>query len=251
MSQVRKCCVVACNATSETHRLFYLPKNDKLRELWLTFLIPVNVKLSGLSKAQLVTKQVCQKHFDRHQFDNQGNRLAHGYPCLFTEDEILHGVPLSTLAEHDLRDHNYALQPTNLEDTTVFTESTIVIAKDSMKDHDYALSYQIEGSVDLAEGTSTNVKTDGKCNPTVSEMQTHETLEILDNQPVSILGTVSTGNIYFTGYNIIFVSKIDSYIIRKYHDRRSHSTVGSDPASCVQGLISITEKYFCDEHRYI
>ncbi|XP_052743472.1 uncharacterized protein LOC112045019 isoform X4 [Bicyclus anynana] len=147
MSQVRKCCVVACNATSETHRLFYLPKNDKLRELWLTFLIPVNVKLSGLSKAQLVTKQVCQKHFDRHQFDNKGNRLAHGYPCLFTEDEILHGVPLSTLGCNITEPYPEFLETEFLDDIDI-DEDPLALVPES-ESEEMEILYDLEPSIDL------------------------------------------------------------------------------------------------------
>lgn len=90
-----KCCVVGCTSTNETHRLYNLPKDDKLRALWLSFLVPVNSELLGLSKDQLVNKRVCQKHFDRSQLDDMGNRLKDGYPCLFSSEEVEHGVPLS------------------------------------------------------------------------------------------------------------------------------------------------------------
>ncbi|XP_045781417.1 zinc finger protein 567-like isoform X3 [Maniola jurtina] len=152
MPQLRKCCVVGCDANNRTHRLFSLPKNDKLRELWLSKLIPVNIELSGLSKGQLVNKYVCQKHFDRRQFDGMGNRLAHGYPCLFTEKEILYGIPLSSLPEHDVGDHNYALQPTfsptEVQHSEVSTQSTIINVKDyNTSDHDYYdIIYDMEGS---------------------------------------------------------------------------------------------------------
>ncbi|XP_013196185.2 uncharacterized protein LOC106139307 isoform X1 [Amyelois transitella] len=106
----RKCCVGGCVSTSKTHCLFNLPKDDGLRKLWLSFLIPTNVELSGLSKDQLVNKRVCHDHFDRYQFDGMGNRLKNGYPCLFTPKEIYHGVPLSACAEDHLSDHNYVLQ---------------------------------------------------------------------------------------------------------------------------------------------
>ncbi|CAK1580459.1 unnamed protein product [Parnassius mnemosyne] len=100
-----KCCVVGCNSTNKTHRLYNLPKDDKLRALWLSFLVPVNSELLGLSKDQLVNKRVCQKHFDKYQLDEKGNRLKDGYPCLFSTEEIEHGVPLS--GDH-LCDHNYS-----------------------------------------------------------------------------------------------------------------------------------------------
>ncbi|KAF9408378.1 hypothetical protein HW555_011915, partial [Spodoptera exigua] len=107
---VRKCCVGNCSSTNRTHRLFLLPKDDNLRELWLSFLIPTNIELTGLSKHQLLTKRVCQNHFDRYQFDSMGNRLRHGYPCLFSDKEISFGIPLSSTGVGDhLSDHNYFL----------------------------------------------------------------------------------------------------------------------------------------------
>lgn len=90
-----KCCVVGCTSTNKTHRLFNIPKDDQLRKLWLSFLVPVNPLLSGLTRDQLINKRVCQKHFDVYQLDGQGNRLPKGYPCLFSEQEISIGVPLS------------------------------------------------------------------------------------------------------------------------------------------------------------
>lgn len=89
-----KCVVGGCNATNETHRLFSFPKNDHLRNLWMSFLVPANANLIGLSKEQLLRKRVCEKHFDKHQFDEEGKRLRYSYPCLFTDDEITHGVIL-------------------------------------------------------------------------------------------------------------------------------------------------------------
>ncbi|KAF9407962.1 hypothetical protein HW555_012193, partial [Spodoptera exigua] len=106
---VRKCCVGNCSSTNRTHRLFLLPKDDNLRELWLSFLIPTNIELTGLSKHQLLTKRVCQNHFDRYQFDSMGNRLRHGYPCLFSDKEISFGIPLSSTVGDHLSDHNYFL----------------------------------------------------------------------------------------------------------------------------------------------
>lgn len=91
-----KCCVGGCNATSASVRLFCFPKNDKLRSLWLNFIRPTNPQLTGLSKKQLLNKRVCKVHFDRHQFDQLGQRLRFSYPCLISEKEIAHGVPFST-----------------------------------------------------------------------------------------------------------------------------------------------------------
>ncbi|XP_063620641.1 uncharacterized protein LOC134793046 [Cydia splendana] len=101
-----KCCVLGCESTSATHRLFCMPMNDNLRNLWMSFLVPVNPHLLGLSKGQLMTKRVCQKHFDETQF-SQGSRIRYSYPCLFTEKEFIHGVPLSSEEYNVLNEHNY------------------------------------------------------------------------------------------------------------------------------------------------
>lgn len=90
-----KCCVGGCNATSDTFKLFSVPKNDSLRKLWMSFLVPTNLMLIRLSKEQLIKKRVCEKHFDKHQFLN-GKRLRFSYPSPFTDAEIMHGEPLST-----------------------------------------------------------------------------------------------------------------------------------------------------------
>lgn len=92
----RRCCVGNCSSTNRTHRLYRFPKNHHLSLLWLSFLTPTTIDLSGLSTDQLGHKYVCQKHFDRLQFDYRGNRLRHGYPSLFSDKEIFYGIPLPT-----------------------------------------------------------------------------------------------------------------------------------------------------------
>lgn len=88
-----KCCVGGCTSTSETHRLLHLPRNDKLRELWMTFLVKTNPDLASLTKYQLLYKRVCSKHFDKHQLGFYGERMQFTYPCLFSESEIALGEP--------------------------------------------------------------------------------------------------------------------------------------------------------------
>lgn len=88
-----KCCVGGCDSTKETLRLFSFPKKESLRNLWLSFLVPTNPLLIGLSKEQLLRKRVCEKHFDKHQFDEEGKRRRYSYPTLFTSKEIAHGEP--------------------------------------------------------------------------------------------------------------------------------------------------------------
>ncbi|RVE41950.1 hypothetical protein evm_013390 [Chilo suppressalis] len=73
-----------------------MPVNDNLRNLWMSSLVPTNPGLLGLNKSQLLKKRVCVKHFDKTQFDQAGVRIRYSYPCLFTQMEILHGVPLTT-----------------------------------------------------------------------------------------------------------------------------------------------------------
>ncbi|KAL4720622.1 hypothetical protein ACJJTC_015250, partial [Scirpophaga incertulas] len=96
-----------CSATNLTHRLYSFPKDDNLQALWLSFLVPFNSDLLGLSKDQLLNKRVCQKHFDRSQLDGEGKRLKGGYPCLFSAKEMEHGVPLSYSSQAN--DHNYSI----------------------------------------------------------------------------------------------------------------------------------------------
>ncbi|KAL4715225.1 hypothetical protein ACJJTC_007807 [Scirpophaga incertulas] len=86
-----KCCVSGCSATNLTHRLYSFPKDDNLQALWLSFLVPFNSDLFGLSKDQLFNKRVWQKHFDRSQLDGEGKRLK-GDPCLFSAKEMEHGI---------------------------------------------------------------------------------------------------------------------------------------------------------------
>lgn len=41
----------------------------------------------------MLRKRVCEKHFDKHQFDEEGKRLWYSNPTLFTSKEIAHGEP--------------------------------------------------------------------------------------------------------------------------------------------------------------
>ncbi|CAG5003564.1 unnamed protein product [Parnassius apollo] len=90
-----KCCVGGCNTTRETHRLFRFPRNDNLRNLWMSFIVPTNPQLIVLSKEQLLNKRVCERHFDIFQFGNEGRRLRYSYPSFLTDNEIAYGVPLT------------------------------------------------------------------------------------------------------------------------------------------------------------
>ncbi|KPJ14188.1 hypothetical protein RR48_06938 [Papilio machaon] len=155
---LRKCCLGNCSSTNRTHRLFYLPKDDNLRQLWLSFLIPTNIELSGLSKEQLLAKRVCQKHFDRYQFDNTGNRLRSGYPCLFTAKEIFYGSPLSSTVGDHISDHNYCLP--------IAPESDIKEATALRVDGDHSYHKSVESQVpEPIEIASTT-----KCSHVVSQI---------------------------------------------------------------------------------
>ncbi|XP_047030609.1 uncharacterized protein LOC124637923 isoform X2 [Helicoverpa zea] len=104
---VLKCCVGGCDSKSTTHRLFCFPENDKLRSLWLKVLIPKNPALEGLAKTQLKGKRVCEKHFDKTQFDRCGVRIRYSCPSLFTPSEILHGVPFIIKGGSVENEHDY------------------------------------------------------------------------------------------------------------------------------------------------
>ncbi|XP_022825417.1 uncharacterized protein LOC111355632 isoform X1 [Spodoptera litura] len=193
---MRKCCVVGCNATNKTHRLFNFPKNDKLRELWLSFLIPVNAMLSGLSKDQLISRYVCQKHFDRYQFDGTGNRLQHGYPSLFTSMEILHGVPLRSTADNDLSDHNYAKQPTVSQNPTDFTSK---VKNNAVMPCAAASSSQTTSIVEIVSNKLTfkienNPAALTPC-AAASISQTTSIVEIVSNEPISNVDGEPTGKL--------------------------------------------------------
>ncbi|CAK1591217.1 unnamed protein product, partial [Parnassius mnemosyne] len=131
----KKCCVYGCNSTNETHRFFSFPRNDKLRNLWMSFIAPTNPKLIGLSKDQLLGKHVCEKHFDRYQFDYEGKRLRYSYPCLITEEEIAHGVPLTATGWDVINEHNYCKE----QDEDNVTEGVVEIrmAGDCTNEHNY------------------------------------------------------------------------------------------------------------------
>ncbi|XP_045448260.1 uncharacterized protein LOC123656638 [Melitaea cinxia] len=101
-----KCCVGDCDATSSNYRLFCMPLNVNLRKLWLSLLVPTNPNLLGLTENQLLKKRVCERHFDETQFDKSGVRTRYSYPCLFTEMEIAHGIPLAK-GWNFMDDHSY------------------------------------------------------------------------------------------------------------------------------------------------
>ncbi|XP_063543133.1 uncharacterized protein LOC134751589 [Cydia strobilella] len=153
-----KCCVSGCKATNETHRLFVFPKKDMLRNLWMSFLVPTNPLLLGLSKEQLLRKRVCEKHFDKHQFDKfKGKRLRFSYPCLFTDDEITHGEPLAAVGtvRNALSDHNYFKDQDDEEDTLIIVDKKLVIGRPGEDFHEHpSCSYsQVEASVSDNKGT--------------------------------------------------------------------------------------------------
>ncbi|CAK1584401.1 unnamed protein product [Parnassius mnemosyne] len=132
----KKCCVGGCNTTHETHRLFSFPRNDNLRNLWMSFIVPTNPQLIALSKEQLLNKHVCEKHFDIFQFDNEGRRLRYSYPSLLTDNEIAHGVPLIATGWDVTTEHNYC----KVQDDDDFTEAVVVIRKpgsDVTIEHNY------------------------------------------------------------------------------------------------------------------
>lgn len=91
-----KCVVPGCGSTSDTHRLFCFPKKEFLLKMWLFYLVPVASSILLFSPDQLTKKRVCERHFDKHQFDYKGQRIRYSYPCLFRDSEIECGEPLAT-----------------------------------------------------------------------------------------------------------------------------------------------------------
>ncbi|XP_028156295.1 uncharacterized protein LOC114349898 isoform X2 [Ostrinia furnacalis] len=148
-----KCCVVGCASTDKTHRLYNFPKDDKVRALWLSFLVSVNSELLGLTKDQLLNKRVCQKHFDKYQLDGEGNRLRHGYPCLFSTKEVEHGVPLSG----DHYDHSYSKKEDFAEKEDV-AENSVVI-QEHPDDHSYSRTADIYADPPASSLVNTDITT--------------------------------------------------------------------------------------------
>ncbi|XP_052746565.1 uncharacterized protein LOC128199712 isoform X2 [Bicyclus anynana] len=138
-----KCCVGGCNATSETQKLYSFPKNDNLRSLWLSFLVPTNSLLIGLSKDQLIRKRVCEKHFDKQQFDEEGKRLRYSYPCLLTDVEIAHGEPRPSTGAvlNSLNDHNYYKEDSDEHDDV--TDALLVIGRAGENFHEHSYSQPV------------------------------------------------------------------------------------------------------------
>ncbi|XP_022823949.1 uncharacterized protein LOC111354634 [Spodoptera litura] len=201
---VRKCCVGNCQSTNRTHRLFLLPKDDNLRDLWLSFLIPTNIELSGLSKNQLLSKRVCQNHFDRYQFDSVGNRLRHGYPCLFSDKEISLGIPLSSTVGDHLSDHNYFLS--SAPESHTVSGSYIEVDDD----HNYHLPIVPESAI--AEAT-----VQGHCSKDVEPMETEPTAPMDTTSSDQILQTPVVTKTKVTARtsrrNILFAKKCYSETI--------------------------------------
>ncbi|XP_045506747.1 uncharacterized protein LOC123702933 isoform X1 [Colias croceus] len=131
-----KCCVGGCDATKENNRLFCFPKIDSLRNLWLNFIVPRNPHLIGLSKEQLRNKRVCEKHFDKHQFDGEGKRIRYSYPCLFRDEEIACGEPLAPpgTVYDALSDHNYCKEYSDDENEDL-TNLVVGRAGEGFNDH--------------------------------------------------------------------------------------------------------------------
>ncbi|KAL4720623.1 hypothetical protein ACJJTC_015251 [Scirpophaga incertulas] len=136
-----QCCVGGCDSTSNTHRLFCMPVNENLHNLWMSFLVPTNPILLGLNKNQLLKKRVCAKHFDQTQFDSVGVRIRNSYPCLFTELEIAHSVPL-TYDEYSVdKEHNYCRVQEQIDDNSQSELAVLASMQGaiSFNDHPYSL----------------------------------------------------------------------------------------------------------------
>ncbi|XP_052745477.1 uncharacterized protein LOC128199528 isoform X2 [Bicyclus anynana] len=155
-----KCCVGGCNATSETQKLYSFPKNDNLRSLWLSFLVPTNSLLIGLSKDQLIRKRVCEKHFDKQQFDEEGKRLRYSYPCLLTDVEIAHGEPRPSTGAvlNSLNDHNYYKEDSDEHDDV--TDALLVIgrAAEVLEQHSCSYNKEVESLATSVQSLSQSTR---------------------------------------------------------------------------------------------
>ncbi|KAJ8728896.1 hypothetical protein PYW07_006592 [Mythimna separata] len=213
----KKCCVGGCNATSETHRLFSFPKNDKLRNLWVSFLVRTNSLLIGLSKEQLLRKRVCEKHFDKYQFDHDGRRLRYSYPCLLTHKEIAHGVPLCVAGWNVTQEHNYSKEEGADPSALITITGRNTIEHDYSKERDennVTKSTEVTGSVtDLmleqpsCSGMSHAVNTDAVLHKTQTPKRTSSAvlLKILREDTIrtrNIQCVHDDGSVNISGYDV-------------------------------------------------
>ncbi|CAG4909338.1 unnamed protein product [Colias eurytheme] len=164
----------------------------------MSFLVPTNSSLIGLSKDQLRHKRVCEKHFDRYQFDEEGKRLRHSYPCLFTDDEIAHGVPLSSseTVQNALSDHNY--HKVESDENENITDNMLVIGRAGDDYHEHpscipAIPVVMKRPTDMADQTSCSLSKEIEFHtlcedagnitePTVEEKTTHENKSIIQKR---------------------------------------------------------------------
>ncbi|XP_063822851.1 uncharacterized protein LOC135072744 [Ostrinia nubilalis] len=102
---------------------------------------------------QLLNKRVCQKHFDKYQLDGEGNRLRHGYPCLFSTEEVEHGVPLSG----DHYDHSYSKKEDFAEKEDV--AENLVVTQEHPDDHSYSRTADIYADPPAPSLVNTDITT--------------------------------------------------------------------------------------------
>ncbi|CAH0406564.1 unnamed protein product [Chilo suppressalis] len=101
-----ECCV--CKRSRQDALLYHFPDNWKRLTMWLKCINRDDLK--ALPKDQLSNLFVCQKHFETHFITSESRLKKIAYPSLFTEVEILSGVPSQDNIENinPQLEHNYA-----------------------------------------------------------------------------------------------------------------------------------------------
>ncbi|XP_049877377.1 uncharacterized protein LOC126374703 [Pectinophora gossypiella] len=85
-----KCCV--CKSSRQDAVLHHFPCTEKRLNKWLKCLED-QVNLKDTPRIELSKLFVCQKHFERKFVTAKSHLLGKAYPSLFTEEEIVSGIP--------------------------------------------------------------------------------------------------------------------------------------------------------------
>lgn len=85
----KKCCV--CNNSRQDAILHHFPSGEKRLQMWLKCINSED--LNNLSLEQVSKYFVCEKHFEKRFFTPKSRLVGKAYPSLFTEHEIMSGIP--------------------------------------------------------------------------------------------------------------------------------------------------------------
>ncbi|KAL4717492.1 hypothetical protein ACJJTC_000641 [Scirpophaga incertulas] len=91
-----ECCV--CKRLRQDAILYHFPCSEKRRNEWLKCLNRDDLK--GFSQEKLSKLFVCQKHFEKRFLTTKSRLIGIAFPSLFTEEEIITGVPSQENAEN-------------------------------------------------------------------------------------------------------------------------------------------------------